>query len=291
MLLIVQEGPEAGRRLRLDRGLLTIGRSRDADWALLDEQASRLHAELRRHGDQWLIIDLGSTNGTFLEDPRSGMPPVRLAPEQARPLPSGAAVVIGSTRFVLQPDPEADRAALSVGYAEQAAEAGSRSLGWSAAPWLGRVLALAGAVLLVLGSLRDWIRVQATVPLLGEVLDRTLGGMDSGHAWLFIGVSAVALVLVLFDIASRQWGLAAGLGQALVAAMAAASTALTVYQYYQVGTQKILGISLLDILTEYARDVITITAQPGIYWVGAGLVAVIAGGVFRLIAAGLEPAA
>jgi hypothetical protein len=291
MRVIVQDGPEAGRTLRLDRGLLTMGRSHDAGWALLDEQASRLHAELRRYGDQWLIVDLGSTNGTFVQDPRPGTRPVRLMPEQARALQPGAAVIIGSTRFVLQPDPEGERAVAPVAYGAREADVSSRSMAWTAATWLGRVIVLAGAVLLALGSLRDWIRVQATVPLLGQVLDRTLGGLDSGHAWLFIGVAAVALALVVFDIGSRRWGLAAGLGQALVAAMAASSSALTVYQYYQVGTQRILGISLLDILSEYARDVITITAQPGVYWVGAGLVAVIVGGVLRLIVAGLEPTA
>ncbi len=291
MILIVQDGPEAGRRLRLDRGLLSIGRSPDADVALSDEQASRYHAELRRYGDQWLIVDLGSTNGTLVEDARAGMPPARLAPDQARALQPGDVVVIGSTRFALQPDPQDDVAALSVGHVEWEAEGGSRSLVWSAAPWLGRALVLAGATFLALGSLRDWIRVQVTVPLLGTVLDRTLGGMDGGQAWLFLGVAAVALILVLFDIGSRRWGLAAGLGQALVAATAAASTALTVYQYYQAGTQKILGISLLDLLSEYAREVIHITAEPGIYWVGAGLAAVCVGGIVRLILAGLEPAA
>jgi hypothetical protein len=100
----------------------------------------------------------------------------------------------------------------------------------------------------------------------------------------------VAGVLVLIDIASRQWGLAAGLGQALVAALAGVSSALTVYQYYELGTQRILGLSLIDILTEYARDVVQLTMQPGIYWVAAGMAAIVSGGVLRLVVAGLEPA-
>lgn len=82
MYLTVQEGAEAGRRIRLDRGVLTIGRAMDCDWALTESQASRHHAELRRYGDQWLIVDLGSTHGTFVGG-------VRLQPEVARPLPPG----------------------------------------------------------------------------------------------------------------------------------------------------------------------------------------------------------
>lgn len=43
---------------------LVIGRSDECDVVLTDAGASRRHAEIRREGDEWVIIDLGSTNGT-----------------------------------------------------------------------------------------------------------------------------------------------------------------------------------------------------------------------------------
>jgi hypothetical protein len=46
------------------RGVFTIGRSGDCDLALPDLTVSWYHAELRRAGDDWLLVDLGSTNGT-----------------------------------------------------------------------------------------------------------------------------------------------------------------------------------------------------------------------------------
>jgi FHA domain len=49
--------PETDRRL-------TLGRSRDCDCVLAEPSVSRRHAELRRHGDRWLLRDLGSRNGT-----------------------------------------------------------------------------------------------------------------------------------------------------------------------------------------------------------------------------------
>jgi FHA domain/DUF1707 SHOCT-like domain len=53
-------------RLVLPRGrdVFTIGRARDCDLALPDMTVSWRHAELRRAGGEWLLVDVGSTNGT-----------------------------------------------------------------------------------------------------------------------------------------------------------------------------------------------------------------------------------
>ena len=54
-------------RLVLPRGprtVFTIGRSPDCDLCLGDLTVSWHHAELRRSGEAWVLVDLGSTNGT-----------------------------------------------------------------------------------------------------------------------------------------------------------------------------------------------------------------------------------
>ncbi len=57
--LIVAEG----KRNVLGGERAVIGRSRDCDVVLSDPNVSRRHAELRRAGDGWKVVDLGSTNG------------------------------------------------------------------------------------------------------------------------------------------------------------------------------------------------------------------------------------
>ena len=49
---------------------LTVGRDEANDLVIADLLASRRHAELRREGDQWLLVDLGSANGTFVNGRR-----------------------------------------------------------------------------------------------------------------------------------------------------------------------------------------------------------------------------
>jgi hypothetical protein len=49
---------------------IVIGRSRDCDVRMADENVSRRHAEIRHEGDTWWIADLGSTNGTMLNGSR-----------------------------------------------------------------------------------------------------------------------------------------------------------------------------------------------------------------------------
>jgi hypothetical protein len=53
----------AGRRMVLTGAGLVLGRSRDCDIVLDDPNVSRRHAEVRRDGDRWTVVDLESTNG------------------------------------------------------------------------------------------------------------------------------------------------------------------------------------------------------------------------------------
>jgi hypothetical protein len=52
-----------GKRTVLRGSRAVVGRSRDCDVVLDDPNVSRHHAELRREGDGWTVIDMGSTNG------------------------------------------------------------------------------------------------------------------------------------------------------------------------------------------------------------------------------------
>jgi Protein of unknown function (DUF3662)/Inner membrane component of T3SS, cytoplasmic domain len=53
----------SGRRLRIDKRSVVLGRSRDADVQIEDANVSRRHAELRQEGTTYWIVDLDSTNG------------------------------------------------------------------------------------------------------------------------------------------------------------------------------------------------------------------------------------
>jgi Inner membrane component of T3SS, cytoplasmic domain/Domain of unknown function (DUF1707) len=63
-------------RLVLPRGwggtVFTIGRAANSDLSLTDMTVSWRHAELRRVGDDWVLADLGSTNGTCANGWRVG---------------------------------------------------------------------------------------------------------------------------------------------------------------------------------------------------------------------------
>jgi pSer/pThr/pTyr-binding forkhead associated (FHA) protein len=49
---------------------VVIGRSRECDLRVADGNASRRHAEVTRDGEAYIIVDLGSTNGTELNGRR-----------------------------------------------------------------------------------------------------------------------------------------------------------------------------------------------------------------------------
>ena len=51
--------------LRMDREII-VGRSSELDMVLVEDMVSRKHAKITAAGDQIVIQDLGSTNGTFV---------------------------------------------------------------------------------------------------------------------------------------------------------------------------------------------------------------------------------
>jgi serine phosphatase RsbU (regulator of sigma subunit)/pSer/pThr/pTyr-binding forkhead associated (FHA) protein len=71
----VQAANGSRERYPLMKERVRIGRARDTDIAIPDQWLSRYHAEIRRRDDEYYIADLGSKNGTLVND-------VRLAGEQ-----------------------------------------------------------------------------------------------------------------------------------------------------------------------------------------------------------------
>ena len=91
--LLVTAGTLAGTSLGLTNQQITIGRADDATLVLSDDYASTRHARLFPQDGQWLVEDLGSTNGTYLD---------RQKVTQPTPVPIGVPIRIGKTVLELR---------------------------------------------------------------------------------------------------------------------------------------------------------------------------------------------
>ncbi|MBU0702322.1 MAG: FHA domain-containing protein [Chloroflexi bacterium] len=65
-MLIVYEGKLEGQRWIVDQERIIIGRGSDCDIVLPERQASRQHVQIERGDEGYLLRDLGSKNGTFV---------------------------------------------------------------------------------------------------------------------------------------------------------------------------------------------------------------------------------
>ena len=69
-LLAVLRGSNAGSRFLLDSDLTLVGRHPDSDIFLDDVTVSRRHAEFYRQGGRFVVRDVGSLNGTYVNRER-----------------------------------------------------------------------------------------------------------------------------------------------------------------------------------------------------------------------------
>jgi serine phosphatase RsbU (regulator of sigma subunit) len=89
--LIVKYPDRTADHFPLGRLRITIGRSARNDLCIPDPFASRVHAEVRREGDEYILQDLGSANGTLYNG---------ATVEGAVPLTAGGRIQIGETEIV-----------------------------------------------------------------------------------------------------------------------------------------------------------------------------------------------
>jgi hypothetical protein len=76
-----------GREVAIDRDRMVIGRLHGSEVEIEDPGASRRHAEIRKDGDRFVVVDLGSTNGTLVND----------SPVAEHTLEDGDRITIGRT--------------------------------------------------------------------------------------------------------------------------------------------------------------------------------------------------
>jgi len=97
---LLVSGPDAGpdgghqRTYEISTPLVILGRGTDCDLRLVDPGVSRHHAEIRVEDGDVVLVDLGSTNGTFV----NGQPVRRVA------LADGTRVTLGRTTLVFRRD-------------------------------------------------------------------------------------------------------------------------------------------------------------------------------------------
>ncbi|MBK8903395.1 MAG: FHA domain-containing protein [Anaerolineaceae bacterium] len=72
--LVVEQGPDPGQTFTLGPAPQTIGRSANNAIVINDAEISRRHAQLTPQGSSFVIEDLGSTNGTFVNGIRLNQP-------------------------------------------------------------------------------------------------------------------------------------------------------------------------------------------------------------------------
>src|SRR3984957_5702904 len=92
-VLVVTAGALKGTSLDLDQQQITLGRANDATLVLNDDYASSRHARIFPQDGQWIVEDLGSTNGTYLDRQKVTRP---------MPVPVGVPIRIGKTVLELR---------------------------------------------------------------------------------------------------------------------------------------------------------------------------------------------
>jgi pSer/pThr/pTyr-binding forkhead associated (FHA) protein len=91
--IVITSGPKAGLELPLGNEPLTIGRSSESGLVIRDDYTSSHHARLVLWGDQWMLQDLDSTNGTWHDGQRVAAPVA---------VKVGAPIKVGATTFELR---------------------------------------------------------------------------------------------------------------------------------------------------------------------------------------------
>lgn len=96
--LMITAGPQEGTEIPLNKDEITIGRATVNAWwdvGLQDKSVSRPHLKIERQGEKWIVEDLGSSNGTTLNNAPLTKP---------MELNDGAVIAVGETNMLFRHD-------------------------------------------------------------------------------------------------------------------------------------------------------------------------------------------
>ena len=92
--ILIRSGPMKGERLAVRTPVANIGRADYNDLVVADSSVSTMHAKLVRREGLWMIADLGSTNGSWVDEERV---------EDELPLTPGATIRLGEITMMFEP--------------------------------------------------------------------------------------------------------------------------------------------------------------------------------------------
>ena len=92
--VLIRSGPRKGERLPVRTPVANIGRADYNDLVVPDASVSTMHAKLVRREGLWMIADLGSTNGSWVDEERV---------EDELPLSPGATIRLGEVTMMFEP--------------------------------------------------------------------------------------------------------------------------------------------------------------------------------------------
>jgi pSer/pThr/pTyr-binding forkhead associated (FHA) protein len=96
--LLVRTGGLKGQRFTVKTPVVNIGRADYNDIVVADESVSTAHAKLQRREGIWVLVDLDSTNGTFVDGERL---------KGEAPVPPGATIRFGDISLSFEPTDDA----------------------------------------------------------------------------------------------------------------------------------------------------------------------------------------
>lgn len=97
--LVITTGEQAGKYFQLTSRTLTAGRDPAREIQLLDPKVSRRHFQVRKEGDGYLILELRSVNGVFVNGQKVA----------EKLLADGDEIVVGDTKLKYYLDDQPDR--------------------------------------------------------------------------------------------------------------------------------------------------------------------------------------
>lgn len=153
VLEVLNEGPSKGIRYAIRTPLAQVGRGPNNDVRLSDESVSEIHAKLQRRDDGWHLVDMNSTNGTYVGGSRvtgerrlEGVPDVRFGGVKLRFIPAGVTPNEAEARPARPAEERKQPSPAMPTAAETAAPAGSTSR----LLWVLLVLVVAAAIFFLL---------------------------------------------------------------------------------------------------------------------------------------------